>query len=212
MKTDDLITALAADARSASPPFGRVLALALAAGAVLSLMAFALRIGLRPDIVEALGTVRFVFKFIAIAAVAVPALVLVFRVGRPDADFGWWGDALVAGPLLLTLAVLAELVAVPSAAWSARLIGSNAIHCLIVIPSLSAAPLAFLLAALRRGAAPRPAVAGAVAGLASACVAAAYYAANCTDDSPLFVATWYPLAFAVPVAAGALLGSRLLRW
>jgi hypothetical protein len=37
-------------------------------------------------------------------------------------------------------------------------------------------------------------LAGAIAGLAASGIAATFYATNCTDDSPLFVITWYPLA------------------
>ncbi|MGA7427255.1 MAG: NrsF family protein, partial [Rhodoplanes sp.] len=33
-----------------------------------------------------------------------------------------------------------------------------------------------------------------------------------TDDSPLFVATWYSLAITLVVAVGAVLGPRVLRW
>jgi len=41
---------------------------------------------------------------------------------------------------------------------------------------------------------------------------ATLYAAHCTDDSPLFVATWYTLATALVTALGALIGSKLLRF
>ena len=57
-----------------------------------------------------------------------------------------------------------------------------------------------------------PAVVGAVAGLLSAGLAATLYAAHCTDDSPLFVATWYTIATALVAAIGALAGSKLLRF
>ncbi|MGA8293552.1 MAG: NrsF family protein, partial [Rhodoplanes sp.] len=53
---------------------------------------------------------------------------------------------------------------------------------------------------------------GASAGLVAAALAATVYAAHCTDDSPLFVATWYSLAIALVVAVGAVLGPRVLRW
>jgi hypothetical protein len=43
-------------------------------------------------------------------------------------------------------------------------------------------------------------------------IAATFYASNCTDDSPLFVATWYPLAIGIVVLAGYVAGSRCLRW
>ncbi|MGB6637955.1 MAG: NrsF family protein, partial [Bradyrhizobium sp.] len=68
------------------------------------------------------------------------------------------------------------------------------------------------LVGLRHGAPARPAVAGAMAGLISAGLAAALYASHCTDDSPLFVATWYPIATAMVVAAGALIGAKVLRF
>jgi hypothetical protein len=35
---------------------------------------------------------------------------------------------------------------------------------------------------------------------------------HCPDDSPLFVAVWYPIAIAFMTAVGAALGARLLRW
>jgi hypothetical protein len=56
------------------------------------------------------------------------------------------------------------------------------------------------------------ALAGAVAGLLSAGLAATFYASHCTDDSPLFVATWYTIATALVTAIGALAGSKVLRF
>lgn len=212
MKTDDLINALVADTRSGAPPYSRTVALALAAGALGALAAFATWIGPRADFPQALGTVRFVLKFVIIGAVAVPAIAVVFRMGRPGAAPGLWRWALAVGPVLLVAAVAGELFAVPADAWGARQVGVNARHCLTIIPLLAVLPLAALLAALRNGAPTRPGLAGAAAGLAAACVSAAFYAANCIDDSPLFVATWYPIAFAVVMAAGSLLGRRMLRW
>jgi hypothetical protein len=42
-------------------------------------------------------------------------------------------------------------------------------------------------------------------------IAATLYASS-TDDSPLFVATWYPLAIRIVVLAVYVAGSRCLRW
>ena len=53
---------------------------------------------------------------------------------------------------------------------------------------------------------------GAIAGMMSAGLAATLYAAHCTDDSPLFVATWYTIAAALVTALGALIGSKVLRY
>jgi hypothetical protein len=55
-------------------------------------------------------------------------------------------------------------------------------------------------------------LAGAVAGLAASGIAATFYASNCTDDSPLFVITWYPIAILIVAAVGYLIGRKLLRW
>jgi hypothetical protein len=93
-----------------------------------------------------------------------------------------------------------------------RLVGHNARFCLTLIPLLSIGPLACLLAALREGAPSNPGLAGAVAGLAASGIAATFYAANCTDDSALFVITWYPIATLIVATAGYLIGRKLLRW
>jgi hypothetical protein len=88
-----------------------------------------------------------------------------------------------------------------------RLVGSNSRVCLTAIPLMSLPLLAAALIGLRHGAPTRPALAGAIAGLLSAGLAATLYASHCTDDSPLFVATWYTLATALVTAIGALAGS-----
>jgi hypothetical protein len=90
--------------------------------------------------------------------------------------------------------------------------GKNSILCLTAIPALGIGPLALLIVAMRQGAPTRPVLAGLFAGLLAGGIAATFYAANCTDDSPLFVATWYPLAIAILAGAGALAGRLALRW
>jgi hypothetical protein len=92
-----------------------------------------------------------------------------------------------------------------------RLVGTNSRTCLTAIPLMSLPLLAAALVGLRHGAPTRPAVAGAIAGLLSAGLAATLYASHCTDDSPLFVATWYTIATASVTAIGAVAGSRVLR-
>jgi hypothetical protein len=84
--------------------------------------------------------------------------------------------------------------------------------CLVAIPLIAVGPLAAFLLALRSGAPTAPRRAGAAAGLVAAGLAATLYAAHCSDDSPLFVAAWYSLAISLVVAAGAVLGPRVLRW
>ncbi len=121
--------------------------------------------------------------------------------------------ALMALPaVILTLAVAAELLLLPSDQWMVRLIGTNSLWCLGLIPAIGLAPLAILIGVMRTGAPTHPTLAGAMAGLLAGGIAATFYAAHCFDDSPLFVAIWYTLAVAVLAALGAGAGRFLLRW
>lgn len=185
---------------------------ALALGAVAAAVGFMLTVGVRPDVGLAMQDWRFLVKFAITGALAISSGRLVFALGGPMPVSAPKMASLLAGPAILAATVAVELASQPAADWMGLAIGENAAVCLTVIPFLSALPLAFLLAMLRLGAPQRPGLAGAVAGLAAAGLAATFYAAHCSDDSPLFVATWYPLATALVVLAGAACGRRLLQW
>lgn len=212
MKTEDLINAIVADAAGPKPRLGGVFAGALVAGTAISALIFFLWIHPRADFLQAAMTARFTFKFIVTSLLAIGAFGLTARLARPGAPQGLWGVAWLAAPALLLLAVIAELYTSPSSLWAPRLVGVNARFCLVLIPLLSIAPLAGALLALREGAPTRPRLAGGFAGLLAGAIAATLYAAHCTDDSPLFVAAWYSIAIAIMALAGALVGSRFLRW
>lgn len=212
MKTDDLIRALAADARPQGPSLRGGVALAVAGGAVAAALALLATLGLRPDLATALGSIRFLFKFAVTASLAGVALHLALVLARPGTARGGAELALLLPMALLVAAVGLELLAVPEASWQTRMVGSNWAVCLLAVPSFSLVPLALLLLALRRGAAESAPLAGLVAGLAAGGIGAFFYAAHCPDDSPLFVAVWYTLAIGAVGALGAILGARLLRW
>jgi len=210
MKTNALIEKLAAEGASPSLPLERAWWAALGAGALLAAFLFFLMLGPRPDFAAAMATLRFPFKFVVTIALALGAFELLKALSRPGAEPRWsW---LLAAPALLLAAVALELWAVPQSQWAARLIGANGMNCLFFIPLLGIGPLALFLAALRHGAPTRPARAGAAAGLLAGGLAATFYAAQCFDDSPLFVATWYTIAIAGLTGLGALLGARVARW
>jgi hypothetical protein len=211
MTTDDLINTLVDDL-TVRWPLSRAFVAAFIGGTFVAGVLFFLGLGFRPDILHAVETVRFPFKFVVTMTLAITALGLMTRMARPGAPVGFWKWALAGAPLLLSIALLAELLAEPEAVWGTRLVGSNALACLVSIPLLAVGPLACLLAALRYGAPTRPGLAGAVAGLAASGIAATFYASHCPDDSPLFVAVWYSIATAIVVLAGYLAGTRLLKW
>jgi hypothetical protein len=212
VRTDDLVRTLVADQAAPAASIERRLAAASAVSFAVSAVAFWLTLGLRDDFVEALATVRFDLKFVETLLLAATAAFLVLRLARPGAHARGAALAMLAAPVLLAAAVAGELIAVPPAQWSSKLVGSNSLVCLTAIPLLALPPLAGALYALRQGAPTRPALAGAVAGLLAGGFAATLYAAQCTDDSPLFVATWYGIAIAAVAVIGALAGRKLLRW
>ncbi len=214
MRTIDLIGALAQDhaAHPKPQPLRWTFLGAMSAGFAVTAIAFALTLGIRPDVASAILTWRYDFKFVVTLTLAATSASLVWRLARPAADARPAELAMAAAPLLLLGAVLYELWAVPSSAWLPRAIGSNSVACVISITLLSIAPLAAAFYALRRGAPLRPGLAGAVAGLLASALAATLYAMHCPDDSPLFGAIWYTSAMVIVAGAGSAAGRRLLRW
>ena len=212
MKTSDFIAALAADPVPERVDFGRRFALALVVGLIGSVALYGLFVGPRPDIAEAFQTVRFNLKFLDALALALPSLLLLVRLARPDARPGALALWLFAPLILLAIAVVIELLVVPSDQWLPRLVGHNMRYCTTMIPMMAAPILAALIVAMRAGAPMRPGWTGALTGAAAAGIAAFLYATHCPDDSPLFVATWYPLATLVCAGLGTLAGRRFLAW
>ncbi len=212
MRTDDLIRALAQDPPRRLPSLAQAVALALAAGLMVAAAEFWLMLGPRPDIAAAVQQPRFLFKFVVTLTLAASAVALTLRIARPGVEPRALGLVIWAGPALLAFAVAYELAAIPSSLWMDRLVGRNATVCLVSIPLIAAPLLIGILAALKRGAPTRPALAGAIAGLAAGGLGAALYAAHCVDDSPLFVMAWYVPGIVLVSAVGSLLGERVLRW
>jgi hypothetical protein len=212
MRTEDLINALVADLTVSKVRFRQILAGAIVLGSIIAAAAFLFWIGVRPDIGQALETSRFLFKFVITLTLAATAAGLLSRLATPGVSPGFWVWACMAAPILLVVAEVAELIVTPAPTWWPRLVGTNARFCLTLIPLLSIGPLACILLALRQGAPTNPGLAGAVAGLVASGIAATLYASHCTDDSPLFVATWYSLATGIVVLVGCVIGSRILRW
>ena len=211
MKTEDLINALAEDhaARPQPGSLRRSFFVAMALGLTIAAIAFALVLGVRPDVALAMQTWRFNFKLVMTFTLAITSARLVWQLSRPAVDPRTAEMALAIAPLLVLGAVTYELLSVPEPEWLPRAIGSNSVACLLSISFLS---LACAHYALRRGARLRPGFAGAAAGLLASALAAMLYALHCPDDSPLFGAIWYSAAIALVTAAGTIAGRRFLRW
>lgn len=212
MKTEDLIQALKSDNSRQRPSPDRAFAVALFASVLVAGALLLSTMGLRPDFAAALGTLRFPFKFIVTIGLALTAAVVFRQALYPVASRRPGAIVLLAAPAILLLGVVAELVALQPDAWAMSAQGKNALLCLTVVPALGAVPLGLMLWSLRQGATTRPVLGGFCAGILAGGIAATFYAANCTDDSPLFVATWYPIAVLLLGLVGAALGRLVARW
>lgn len=212
METNDLIKALAADSRPGRMSLPTVWWSAAAVAIMIAASVFLATIGIRPDFLAAAGTVRFPFKFVVTIVLAVSAFGTLRAMSRPGEDWRNAAAYLGAAPLLLAVAVVTELFALTPDSWSAKAIGSNGLVCLSYIPLIGIGPLGAFLMALRQGAPTRPTLAGAIAGLLSGGIAATFYAAHCTDDSPLFVVIWYSMAILILAAIGSAAARYFARW
>jgi len=212
METDQLIRTLAADNTQRHRPVGFMLALALVAAAPVSILMFFMTLGVRPDVMTAMHNPFFDLKFAVTLALAVAAIMVSLHLSRPEALLRGWALLLLVPAGILAIGIGGEMMVPQRLPMMARLVGHNSRVCMLAITLFSLPLLAGALVGLRHGAPARPAVTGAIAGLLSAGLAATLYASHCTDDSPLFVATWYGVATALVAAIGALAGSRVLRF
>lgn len=209
MRTDDLITLLAAD--PVPPRFspGRlagllILAIALPAGLFLALA------GPRPDLGAALMQPVVLSKTLLSALTCTVALWLVLRLARPGARPH---VALLLLPALAAAGLwLQGFLSRPPEARFADVTGFALAECMGLIMLLSLIPAAASLRLLRQGASTSPALSGALAGLAASAGAATGYSLFCTQDNPVFFVTWYGAAMALVTAACALIGARRLSW
>jgi hypothetical protein len=212
MDTNQLIHSLAADNAYRPRPVGFVLALALLAAAPVSLLIFFAELGVRPDVMTAMHNPFFGLKFAVTLALASAAITVSLHLSRPEASLRGFGWLFLIPAGLLAAGIGGEMMLPQRLPMMTRLVGHNSKICMTAIPVMSLPLLIAALIGLRHGAPARPAVAGAIAGLVSAGLAATLYASHCTDDSPLFVLTWYTIASALVAAVGALLGVRFLRF
>src|ERR671919_2087029 len=186
MDTNELIKALAADTRPPAATLSSVwwgaagLAVAPSAAVFFSLL------GPRPDIAAAAETPRFLFKFVVTITLAVSAFGLARALSRPGETWRKAMPYLAAAPVLVAMAVIAEIVALPPDTWWGKLVGTNSIACLTYIPLIGIGPLAIFVLALRHGAPTRPAFAGAVAGLAAGGIAAPLFSPPGAGGFPPF--------------------------
>lgn len=120
--------------------------------------------------------------------------------------------ALAAALAAMAALAAASLAAIPASDWPCVVAGRSEWRCAVATAVLAVPAFAAAFWALAGLAPTRLRLAGAAAGLLAGGLGAAAYSLTCGETAPAFVAVWYSVAMALPAAAGALLGPRLLRW
>ena len=213
MRTDELVTMLAAGAGAVEPgATARRYTVALGWGAFGATLLMAIVLGVRPDLAEAARLPMFWVKLAFPASVAAGALYAAARLSRPGVQLGRVPAALAAPVLAMWL--LAALVLATAAAGEREelIFGGSWSACPLFIALLSLPVFAAALWAMKGLAPTRLALSGAAAGLLAGSVGALVYALYCTEMAAPFLALWYLLGMLIPTAAGAAIGPRLLRW
>ncbi len=213
MKTDELIDLLARGPVAADPrAAGRTWGMAAALGAVCATVLVLLALGLRPDLAQAAHAPMFWGKAGFVAALALLALPLGRRLGRPGARAGLLGWAPVLPVLALWALAFAALGSAAPQERAALVLGTTWAVCPVAIVVLSLPGFVLAMRAMARMAPTRLRAAGAVAGLLSGAIGATAYSLHCPEMAAPFLAVWYVGGVLAVAALGALLGPRVLRW
>lgn len=213
MNTDDLIEALACDARRI--PAGRAgrrvaccTGMALAAAAVVVW----LTLGLRPD----LGTVGddpgFLMRQAYTLSIAGFGGLLLLRLGQPGAPLRLPLIGLAVTATIILIAVIAEQSALSGASHVDAWLGQSWRWCTLRVVAISLVATPFLFIAARRLAPRRPTEAGFAAGLVAGAVAASAYGLYCPEVTVSFMASWYSLGILGAGVIGSGVGRFVLRW
>jgi len=213
MKTDELVTMLAAGAGPVEPgATSRRYALALLWGVFGTTLLMALGLGVRPDMAAAVRLPMFWMKLAFPACLAVGALYAAVRLSQPGVRLGRVPAALAAPVLAMWLLAAFVLARAAADAREELIFGDTWSVCPLLVALLSLPLFVAALWAMKGLAPTRLALAGVAAGLLAGSVAALIYALHCQEMQAPFLALWYLLGMLIPAAAGAVIGPLLLRW
>ena len=212
MKTDELIVHLSADLEPAPAHYvGRVLALGLGLGFLLSALAMLIAMGPRPDLAVAVEGGAFWMKLAYTLSLTGLGLWLVDRLGRSDSSAR--GPAvMLAVPVILLLIVAMVQFFQPGVDRHHLVLGDSWRVCAIDILTLSVPIFITVFWAVRKLAPTRLGLAGAGAGLLAGAAGASVYALHCVEYTAPFILIWYTTGIAAAALIGALIGRWALRW
>jgi hypothetical protein len=210
MKTDNLISALAADVMPSLSVRARLIR-AVPMAMVTCLVMFFLIWGLRDDLAAALRS-AVIFKTILPLGIAALAAWAGFALVHPGGATGRPLAALALGVAVPAVAIVGLIGLAGLSPLTDALATPSLFICLLSIPALAVPVLGGVVWALSGGAALRPRLTGAVAGLIAGALAASVYSLYCDQDGALFVLPAYSAAILAVGAFGAVVGPKVLAW
>ena len=213
MKTDELVTMLATNARPVDVAAGtRRLVTAIGWGAFGATLLMSIMLGVRHDLVAVVTRPMFWAKSAYVLCLALASLYAVARLSRPGLKLAGVAFAL-AVPVLLMWTLAAFVLTLANPAERADLLyGRTWTSCPWLIAVLSAPAFIAIIWAMQGLAPTHLRLAGAAAGLAAGAIGAVVYSLHCPELAAPFLGSWYLLGVLIPTALGAALGPRLLRW
>jgi hypothetical protein len=213
MKTDDLISRLAADLQP-SPPgaASRRLVLGAGAGTATAALGIVALLGMPLASIGLTGIPAFTMKlFFSVSLVGI-AWVLMFLSGRPGRNVGKRILWLVLPLLVVAITATIELARLSPSGRAEALFGQTWQTCLATVAAFSVPIFLGIAWGFRRLAPTRLRLTGFLSGIAAGALSAALYALYCPETTATFLVTWYVVAIAIAGAIGAMAGPRLLRW
>jgi hypothetical protein len=212
VKTDELIAHLGDDLTPAPSHYvGRVLAMGLGLGFLLSAILMLVAMGPRPDLAIAMAGGAFWMKLAYTLSFAALGLWMVERLGRSDAS-ARKPTMLLLVPVILLFVVAVIQLTVPGANRHQLMMGDSWRVCALDILTLSVPVFVTVFWALRKLAPTRLALAGAGAGLLAGAAGASVYAFHCVEYTAPFILIWYTSGMAVAALIGAGVSRWALRW
>lgn len=213
MRSEDLIERLSAEVRPADSmrwPRLAIFWLSLSAGLAGLLVVFGL--SLRPDIGNWLSNSAMQIKSAYTLGLSLASLLAFWALSQPLGQ-NRLGPLFAIGLMMLTgtIALIEAQHLTPEALNHVWMAPSWA-FCMGTIWALSAPILVVALWLMRQRAPVYPTQAGLASGLLAGALAASAYTLHCTEDSALFLFSWYTLGMALCGLTGAIAGHFTLRW
>ncbi|MCX4138272.1 DUF1109 domain-containing protein [Paraburkholderia sp. SEWSISQ10-3 4] len=213
MRTDELVGLLSTGITPVkSGTVARRFGISLPVAALGATALMAAVFGIRPDLSTIAKTAIFWEKLAFPLCLAIGALIATVRLARPGAKVGTGWPVIAIPVVIVWIAAIAVLVSAAPQERLPAILGQTWRTCPFNILLLAVPGFIAIFWAVKGLAPTRLRLAGAISGLLASSVATVAYCFHCPEMNPAFWSIWYVVGMLLPVALGAVLGPKLLRW